>query len=631
MDGSVFIPLVPGACVRSAGRTWRITRDLTLDVVLAEDVETGETRRLRVDQIETTTREGWVADVGALEKLPDEDWATAQKRFQAIEPLVNRRDRRRGEVEQAAAAAGVTPATVYSWIGRFERSGHLSSLLPRKGGRRTGARQLSAEMEEIIRQHIEDEYLHKQQKVASDVFDAVKGYCDTQKLKPPGENTVRRRIMEVDQAYKLRRRGMRDEARKLEPLRGTYPKTTHPLEVVQIDHTPADLMVVTDDRLHSLGRPWITLAIDVYTRMVVGYWLDIERPTAGSVGMCICMAVLPKRDILAALELPGEWPVWGKPGKIHADNAREFDCRTVERACAQHQIGLEFRPPATPHWGGHIERLCGTVNKRTHKLPGTTFSNPVERGKYKSEKEAVLTLDEFERWLINHIVNVYNTGMHEGVGMAPLGKWREAILGTPSTPARGMPSLFANPESLRIDFLPYEELTVQRYGIQWDHMRYHAPTLNRWIGTMKPGTKRSRRFTVRRDPRKNSPVWFEDPELKRYFPIPFADPTTPVMSVWEQRTIMRQLKANGEKQIDQAKIVEAHKLGQRIVEGARTKTMAARKAEHRRRRTERAVAQGPADPPNLRAPTPRPDPALEEDIYSQAIPMPEIIDVEDYG
>ena len=534
-------------------------------------------------------------------------------------------------MEEAAAAAGVTPASLYTWIGRFEISGHLSSLLSRQGGRRHGAKQLSAEMEEIVRHHIEAELLSKQKKTLGDVVEAIRFYCEKQKLTPPGENTIRRRVAEIDQAHKLRRRGMRDEARKLQPLRGTYPRTSHPMEVVQIDHTQADLVVVTDDRLHPLGRPWITLAIDVHTRMVVGYWLDIERPNAGSVGLCICMAVLPKRDVLTAIELPGEWPVWGIPSKVLFDNAREFDCRTVERACAQHRIGLEFRPVATPHWGGHIERLCGTVNRRTHKLPGTTFANPVDRGRYKSEKEAVLTLDEFERWLVNHIVNAYNAGKHDGIGMPPLAKWREAILGTPDTPARGLPPLLPNPEHLRIDFLPYAELTVQRYGFQWDHMRYHAPTLNRWIDAKEPGTKRSRRFTVRRDPRKISPVWFEDPELKRYFPIPFADPTTPVMSVWEQREVTRQLKARGERHVDQAKIVEAHELGRRIVDEARAKTKAARKAEHRRKRTERAAAQGPADPPNLRSPRPRPVPVPEDDIYSQPIPMPEVIDVGDYG
>ncbi len=554
----------------------------------------------------------------------------AQTRFKAIVPLLDRPDRRRGEVEEAATAAGVTPTTLYEWIGRFEASRHLSSLLPRKSGRRHGAKQLSAEMEEIVRQHIETELLSTQKATPGDVVEAVQRYCKTQKLTPPGENTIRRRIAEVDQAYKLRRRGMRDEARKLEPLRGAYPKTSHPMEVVQIDHTPADLVVVTDDRLYPLSRPWITLAIDVYTRMVVGYRLDIERPNAGSVGLCICMAVLPKRDVLAALDLPGEWSVWGMPGKILADNAREFDCRTVERACAQHRIGLEFRPVATPHWGGHIERLCGTVNRRTHKLPGTTFSNPVDRGRYKSEKEAVLTLDEFERWLVNYIVNVYNTGKHDGIGMPPAAKWREAILGTPNTPARGLPPLLPDPERLRIDFLPYTEITVQRYGLQWDHMRYHAPILNRWIGAKEPGTKRSRRFTVRRDPRKISPVWFEDPELKQYFAVPFADPTTPVMSVWEQREVTRQLKIRGEKHIDQAKIVAAHELGQQIVGAARIKTKAARKAEHRRKQTERAVAQGPADPPNLRAPGPQPGPAPEDDLYSQPIPMPDVIDVGDY-
>ena len=37
-----------------------------------------------------------------------------------------------------------------------------------------------------------------------------------------------------------------------------------------------------------------------------------------------------------------------------------------------------WRPPGTPHFGGHIERLIGTQMGAVHLLPGTTFSNPPE-------------------------------------------------------------------------------------------------------------------------------------------------------------------------------------------------------------------------------------------------------------
>jgi putative transposase len=44
-----------------------------------------------------------------------------------------------------------------------------------------------------------------------------------------------------------------------------------PLEVVQIDHTLVDVVVVDELERLPLGRPWLTLAIDVASRMVNGF------------------------------------------------------------------------------------------------------------------------------------------------------------------------------------------------------------------------------------------------------------------------------------------------------------------------------------------------------------------------
>ena len=41
-----------------------------------------------------------------------------------------------------------------------------------------------------------------------------------------------------------------------------------------------------------------------------------------------------------------------------------------------------FRPPGSPHFGGHIERLIGTMMGAVHLLPGTTQSSVAAKGSY---------------------------------------------------------------------------------------------------------------------------------------------------------------------------------------------------------------------------------------------------------
>ena len=48
-------------------------------------------------------------------------------------------------------------------------------------------------------------------------------------------------------------------------------RVDHALEVVQIDHTPVDVIVVDEAHRLPIGRPWLTLAIDVATRVVAGF------------------------------------------------------------------------------------------------------------------------------------------------------------------------------------------------------------------------------------------------------------------------------------------------------------------------------------------------------------------------
>jgi putative transposase len=79
---------------------------------------------------------------------------------------------------------------------------------------------------------------------------------------------------------------------------------------------------------------------------------------------------------------------------IHVDNAKEFHSQALLRGCQEYGITLEHRPRRQPHFGGHIERVIGTMMGAVHLLPGATFSNSQEKGDYDSEGRSVLTLPE---------------------------------------------------------------------------------------------------------------------------------------------------------------------------------------------------------------------------------------------
>lgn len=64
--------------------------------------------------------------------------------------------------------------------------------------------------------------------------------------------------------------------------------------MVQIDHTRADVFVVDEETREPVGRPWLTLAMDVYSRMVTGFYLTMDAPSRLSTSLCLLHSVFDK-------------------------------------------------------------------------------------------------------------------------------------------------------------------------------------------------------------------------------------------------------------------------------------------------------------------------------------------------
>jgi putative transposase len=197
-----------------------------------------------------------------------------------------------------------------------------------------------------------------------------------------------------------------------------------------------------------------------------------------------------------------------------------------------------------------------------------------------------MTLSECERWFAITIVEVYHQRLHSELGTTPLQKYEEGIFGTAERPGRGVPDRLLEERRLRLDFLPYQERTVQRHGLVIDEIQYYDEVLKPWGNAADPrdaSRQRKRKFVVRRDPRDISRVYFYDPELKQYFEIPYRNTAYPPLSVWELREVRRQLKEEGQKAINEALIFDAYNRLRVLEAEAIRETKQARRAVQRRR------------------------------------------------
>jgi len=599
----------PGSLVRWHRKPYRIVQAVTADSVLLEDMDGGTPQVVPVRELSSATATP-IRSSRPLDALDPADLEEAKRRFAIIKPLVRCERRSLEQVLAQAAAHETTPSTIYRWIKTYEGRRLLSDLAPQRRGRAM-PRRLDPKIEAIIESVIREYYLSKQNPDNKRTIDEIHRRCRAVKLPLPSKDTIYIRLKALDpQEVTLKRRGAKAAHDKFGRVIAAFPGADGPLAVVQIDHTLLDIIVLDGEQRLPIGRPWLTLAIDVYSRMIYGYHLSLDHPSAFAVGLCLTHGMLDKDEELAQLGIKGKWDVWGKPRMVHADNGKDFRSHLIRDALDEYDIRYEFRPVKTPHYGGHIERLCGTLSKHIHALPGTTFSNPRQRGIYKSEAQARMTLKELRCWLLNLLVGAYHNKVHEGIKLPPAAQWTEGVVGGERVKRpTGIPDKIADARRLRLDFLPYEERTVQREGIVWDKIWYRDPLLAQWVRETEAG--RPRKFKVRRDPTDISKLYFFDPNLKTYVEIPYRDYGRPSISLWEYRAAEAWLRQQGKAAEDESAIFAAFEEMHRITDEATRETKRVRRQKAKRDELRRHRAELTLDPPGITAKPPKEKPQTE--------------------
>ncbi len=469
---------------------------------------------------------------------------------------------RRPTAEAAAKLLGVHWTSIYRLRRRFLQDPVAAAVQPRKPGPTAGYRSVSPSVERVI-DAVLRQWLPRQRRLAHpmrDVTMEVRRNCKRAGIELVSRATVARRWEDLRARQAL--------ASAKEPGAAIPPGhliATKPLELVQIDHTQADVFVVDEATRRAVGRPWVSVAIDVASRAIVGIYLAMERPNAAAVALLLTRVALPKAPWLASLDLPDvDWPMSGLPRTLHLDNAAEFKSRALRSGCREYGIELTYRPVGRPQFGGHVERMNRTLMDRLRGLPGATVSIEARRNKKvrPPEQTAQLTLREFEQWLVLEIAHRYHHGEHRGLmGATPASAWLALVA---AHPVQTLPQDLSKQLRFLIQFLPLATRTIQNDGLTIFYLRYWHPIFTAW-------REMRRRVTVRYHPEDLSRV-FVSADGKTYIEATYADLRRPKISLWEQRLARKALRASGNPDVSEALIFKTIERQRQIVSGAASQT-----------------------------------------------------------
>ena len=325
---------------------------------------------------------------------------------------------------------------------------------------------------------------------------------------------------------------------------------TAPGEVMEIDSTPLDVMVLLDDGV--VGRVDLTGIIDVATRTVSA---AVLRPTTRSVDASVLLARTltpePMRPGWSqALTMASSVLPWARlcsiderlahaaakpvivPSTIVCDHGSVYISRNFRASCRH--LGVNFQPArkATGSDKPHIERLFGSVASLFAQfVSGYTGSNPDRRGRMVEGKPlwSMLELqDLLDEWLIAFWQNRPHDGLrdpvHPGQAFSPNQMYAALVETAGYVPV-------ALDAADYIELLPARWRAINAYGIKIDRRTYDSADLNPLRGQRSGLTARQGLWEIHHDPYDVSRIHVRGPQgwitvfwrhLDRV-PVPFGD------------------------------------------------------------------------------------------------------------
>jgi len=282
-----------------------------------------------------------------------------------------------------------------SWLRRFPLLRELVDRAIQEVYLTTARRPMSA----VVRRVLEDLQRHNSRTSAAQALPVPK----------PGSlaRTIARRVKQLDPYEIDRARWGHRIADQRHQATTRQKLATRVLERVEIDHSP--LKVVVGTQVGPIGQPWLTVLIDYYSRLIVGFCIGFEPPSYAVIMEALRQAILPKAYLRTKYpQIVHDWPCYGVPEKLVCDRGSDFTSNDLEQAAFQLGLELDFMPPRTPHLKGTVESFFDTLNDQLlSALPGRTFRSWEKRADYQPDDGPLLPYETLVEIIHRHLIDVY--------------------------------------------------------------------------------------------------------------------------------------------------------------------------------------------------------------------------------
>lgn len=434
--------------------------------------------------------------------------------------------------------------TVYRWEKEYIASGKdIRSLIDRSKHRGPKGSTLSPEVVAIIHRTIDEFYLTQKRPRVSDIMDFVEqgieqlnlGKPVAQKHAVPSYRTILRFIKKIPKYEELEGRYGKNIAVRETRSIGQGPLSTRPLERVEVDHTRLDIIVCDDVYGVPLGRPNLTMIIDHYTRMPVGYYVGFLPPSALTIMLALRMAVAPKTWVKEKYpSIESDWPCHGVPETIVTDNGREFHSKDFEAACFHFGINVQHNRVREPWGKGVVERFFGEVNRSLiGGLLGKTFESISAKSENDPLRDATMSFSTFQEALCRWIVDYHAQVPHSGIVDIPAHRWSTGVKRYPI-------KIYGTGDDLNV-FLPFArtQRQISQMGIVYKHIWYNSPRLTELRNSLEDGAK----VAIKVNPENLGSILVIDDRSGAYFSVPALDfEYADGLGLWQHKLIIKVLQ-----------------------------------------------------------------------------------------
>ncbi len=558
------------------GRAFRIVRQLSPDQFAVLDVKFNAERTLSQSDILAGFSSGALrfADSSsasseatststpvALPDLSEADQAQLVARWEAIAPLTTLGHKPTDEDFQTRAeqlrsselrfSARTLRRLYATWSNSGQQRLSLLTRTNQRGGRGRSRRHSWLKRFPILRQIVEraiaDVYLTMARRPISAVVRRVIDDLQRHNARlsasqaipiprtPALSRAIAREIRRLDPWEVDRARWGRHIADRRHSPTSPQRLATRILERVEIDHTP--LKVVVGTEAGPLGQPWLTVLVDYYSRMIVGFCIGFEPPSYAVIMEALRHAILPKTDVRQQFpNVQGDWPCFGIPSKLVCDRGGDLTSKDLEQAAFQLGIELDFMPPRTPNFKGTVESFFDSLNDQLlSALPGRTFRSWEKRGDYQPDDGPLLSYHALVEIIHVYLIDVYSRQKHPTATKSRLDMWLESAAEFP-------PALPASPDELLVLLSKTIERSLSARGIELSGMFYTSDELMALRAELAAHNLSGDRLTVRYNPWDLGAVWVLNPINRRYLRASSVDSALIGLTEYQWRVLRRAVR-----------------------------------------------------------------------------------------